>query len=312
MRFMLHGRSVAAPRGDARAPARPARIRRDLARALALGAGLALAAPIASADDQPSTLLLYGNESAAAADGPSALIFNPAAAGQHYPSEFALTLFDPRGSKQLYRGALAYNGFTFAAAGARDQTVMPGIGIATQNGATRLGAMATWIPRDQGGRDTDYRVGLLTSPSPALTLGAVANHLNRAELSTGRLEREYTVGAALKPLALARKTAGRYGWMVTLTGDVLFRDDRREWRMGAEVEPVAGVSLRGMYFFENRGFQLGVSLLSQRTGYHAQSAYTRGGVPSFATYSVSFHEGEDRTVLVPRGGRRFVGWTPAP
>src|SRR5204862_3999824 len=118
-----------------------------------------------------------------------------------YPSEMAITYFDPRGTDAFYRGALTYNGFTFGAAGSRHQTVMPSVGLAGHDASLRYGAMATWIPRDQGGRATDYRVGVLALPSPWLVVGAVADHANQDRLAAGRLQRRYTAGVGVRPLA---------------------------------------------------------------------------------------------------------------
>ena len=72
----------------------------------------ALASPAAASVPAPSlSPLLFGNESAAYPEGPAALLFNPAASGIRYPSEFALTMLDPKAGDDAWRGSFAIRGF---------------------------------------------------------------------------------------------------------------------------------------------------------------------------------------------------------
>jgi hypothetical protein len=253
----------------------------------------------------PSAFFLFGNESAAYADGPGSLLFNPAA-GVRYRNEFALTLLDQPRSKDALRGALTMNSFTLAASGERDAAITPSVAFAGGNDRLRIGSVTTWIPVEGGKRVRDYRIGALSRPAPWLSLGAVADHVRQPRVAGMRLEHEYTTGVSLRPLALSRTKAHTLGTRFTLTADAVFRhgDSDPHYRFGGEVEVVPGLALRGIYFDEDRSFQLGASLLGVRSGYHAQSVHDRDGRPVFATHTVSFHEEEDRTVLAGPAGRR--------
>jgi protease IV len=257
---------------------------------------------------------LHGDESAAHADGPASLTFNPAIVGSRYHSEFAFTFRDLADGRSLYRSAIVTGPLTIAGSGAEHARVLFGLAIAGGDERTRWGLASNWIPRARGGRDLDHTLGMLTRPLPWFSLGAVADHLGRPRIDGVRVDREYTVGVGMRPLALSRPKAHTQGTRLTLTADARLAEDQRlddaRFRLGAEVEPVNGLQLRGSYETESKAFQLGVSLLGVRSGYHGQSAYDDDRHRLHTDHSVSFHREEDRTVFAGRGDRR-VAWIRA-
>jgi protease-4 len=265
---------------------------------------------IAAAPAPSANLFLDGVESVAQPDGPVSLLFNPAAAGVRYPSEFALSMLDARVGKDAYRGAFGKSGLVLSLSGAEDRPLTFGAGLAGGSDAMRFGAATHWLAQRGGGRVAEHRIGVLSRPTPWLSLGAVAEHLGRPRLSGARLEREYTLGLAVRPFALSRPVAHTWGTRLTLTGDALLREDERaadaHYRVGAELEALPGVALHGIYFPDDKDFQLGISLLGVHAGYHGQSGYDRARAPRYATHSLSFHDAEDRTILAGRSDRRVA------
>ena len=76
-------------------------------------------------------------------------------------------------------------------------------------------------------------------------------------------------------------------------------------RFGGELEIVSGVSLRGAVE-DHGGVQVGFALLGTRSGYQARAAYDRDGRRQSATHALSFHRGEDRSVLAGPRERRIA------
>lgn len=278
---------------------------RGAAIALACAAGATWMASPARAQG----LIVYGDESAAGAQGPVSLFFNPALFGVRHRSEFALTIADPSGGKNNYRGAFAANGFSFGMAGESGQSPMFSMAFANGPDPMRIGFATSWIP-NQGGHDADSRMGLLSRPSPWLSFGAVGNHLEEASLDGVRQRREYTAALGLRPLALSRPKAHTTGTMLTLTGDAILVEgqglDDARYRLGAELEPVPGLVLSGSYFTKDHGFQLGVILRGVHSAYEGRSAYDRDRDRIETLYSISAHPDEEKTVLAPHSEHRVA------
>lgn len=280
----------------------------------------ALASP-ASAGDAPFqpgappslSSLLFAAESAAEAEGPASLRFNPAIAGLRYPSEFAFSVWTPHGERDQYRGALALGGFTIASSGAENRRLETDLGLAGGGTAFRFGVQYASLPRT-GGHTGDWRLGALSRPSPWLSVGAVVDHLGQPRLDGGALDRTWTLGVGFRPFALSPAAAHRLGPRLTLTADASMREgdsaDEAATRFGADLEVVPGLAIRGRWFAggggTERGYQLGLALLGLRSAYHGQSGYSDGGTRRYMAHSVSFHQGEDRTVFVPPSERRVA------
>src|SRR5258705_5309266 len=164
---------------------------------------LLVPAPLVAGPTLPPELLLHGNESVAYPDGPAALLFNPAALGVRYPSELALTMLDSQSGADGYRGAFTAGGFRVSAAGTQDRTPILGLGLAGGRDRLRLGLASEWIPRPAGGRVADHRLGTPSRARPWLSFGAVVEHLNAPRIEGVRQRRDYTLGVALRPLALS-------------------------------------------------------------------------------------------------------------
>jgi protease-4 len=282
-------------------------IRRSL---VAMSLAAALTPPAAAAPSLSPDALLYGHQSAAFADDAGSLLFNPAAAAIRYPSELALTLLDSRPGTDAYRGALVAHGLTLSAAGTAHGASTLGMSLAGGADRLRLGSATDWIGGAGRGRIADTRLGLLSRPQPWLSIGGVVEHATEPEIDGVRRVRDYTLGLALRPFALSPRRAHDRGPRWTLTADARLREDdhfaHTEFRVGGELEIVRGVALQGLYFAQDRGFQLGVSLLGVNAGYHAQSGFDRDGTARYVTHSLSFHAAEDRTALATRARARVA------
>jgi len=271
-------------------------------------AACGLVSPAAAGPDFP--LLFYGNESVATTDGATGFLFNSAAGGIRYPSEFATSWRDFGNGRTFYQGALAWPGGGIAGSHLDDDGERYTLAASGGRDPLRIGTtmhLLRGLSSDR--RATDWSAGALSRPVPWLSLGAVADHVTRPAFAGGRLEREYTLGIGLRPLALAPVRAHDAGTRFTLTADVRMRENadpaRARVRVGGEIELVRGLVLRGA-IEDHGGYHVGLALLGPRHGYHAQSAFERGGDRLYTTYSVSVHEGEDRGVPVGRSNHRVA------
>ncbi len=261
----------------------------------------------AAAADFPPALL--GHESVAAVEGADALLFNPAALGTRYPSELLLALTDDEFRPRLYRAVAAGQAFGIGVSVVENGPRAVALGLAGGGRRVRLGGSATWLSGGvDGDRATDWTLGLIARPVPWLSLGATAAHLGEPGFDGVRLGRAYTLGLGLRPLATAR-LAHTWGPHLTLTGDIVAGEDaspdQARVRLGGELEVAPGIAVRGAYQ-DGGSFQLGVSLLGTRAGYHAHAAYLDDERRASTTHALSFHRGEDRTVLAGPAARRIA------
>ena len=296
-----------------RSPAAPGpvpllrRLRSALAPAVLLVlAGAARPAAAAPTPEFPEPL--FGNESVAATDGASGFMVNPAAGGLRYPGELLLALTDFEPTGRLYRGAYAHGGSGLAVSTSPGGPKAYLLGFNGGRDLMRLGTSISWL-RGGGTRATDYRLGLLSRPSPWLSLGATADHLFQPRFVGERLGRAYTFGIGVRPLALSRPRAHDWGPRVTLTADVLMDEDasraQARLRFGGELELAAGLVLRGAVQ-DHGGFQLGVGFLGPHLGYHPSAAFDRDRHRLAATHALSFHRGEERNVFTDARMRRVA------
>ena len=281
-------------------------MRRTLVR-LALAVAAVLVASPAFAQSSPADPLDVF-ESVAYADGPTALRFNPAELSVRYPSEFALSFVDRRFGDDAMFGALEANGFRIALGGAGNQAMSFQLGLGGGADAGRAGLMATWVPGEHSGHAVDWRFGLLSRPTPWLSLGGVVDHLGQPRTADGLLVRDYTLGVGLRPLAWAAERAHTLGTRLTLTADVRLVEgaDAADLRVGGELELIPGLAVRGAFLNHDHGFQLGVSLFGVRSSAHAHSVYDHDGGGLGAVYSASAHQNEDRTVFAGPSNRRVA------
>lgn len=264
--------------------------------------------PAAASTLEPEPFL-YGLESAAFGEGPATLFFNPAVAGLRYPADVALSLRDPDGGDNVWRGTMAKEGFTFGVTAGKNRRTGFDSGFAGGRPSFRVGGSFARIPKPGGGRYSDYRVGVISRPQPWLSLGGVLEHPFEPDESGVEQERRYTVGVALRPLAMMKSDAAKRGTRFTLAADALFKGDDTEdaeLRFTAEVEPVPGIVLRGAYLAEDKSFKVGVSLLGVTSAYYGHRSWDGDQNVVATTHTVSFHKGEDHTILAPPAKRRVA------
>jgi protease-4 len=271
--------------------------------ALAVVLLLALAFSPARAVTFPDATAL-ADESVASTDDVRALLVNPAALGQRYPSELLLAYARRDAGHEWGAGLAGWRRIAFGVTRERDSTLAWGLGFSSGDDRVRWG----WAPTlrvasaPASDRAFDDRAGLLVRTVPWLSVGFTAAHLFQPEFRGRRLAREYTWGVGLRPLAWARPLAHDAGTRFTLTADATLRegDSPREAsvRVGVAVEPIPGVELRALG--QGHGaFQVGVSLRGVRRSVQAAQARTRDD-RVFETYALSLHAGEDRTLAPPR------------
>ena len=245
-----------------------------------------------------------------AVEAASATFFNPAALGTRYPSELLLAWTQAEFGPDLYRGVASGRAGGLAVSHVEDGPSAVTLAGATSGRRLRLGASLSWL----GGaaddrRATDLTLGLLARPSPWLSFGATAAHLGEPRFDGSRLDRAWTLGLGLRPLALSPRVAHCWGPRLTLTADLIAGEDERadvaRVRLGGEVELVPGLALRGAYQ-DDGDFQLGVSLLGTRAGYHGHAAHGDDDRHRSTTHAVSLHRAEDRTVFAGRAERRIA------
>ena len=277
---------------------------------LALGlAALGWAAPAhPGVAEFPGALL--GHESVAAVEGAEAVAFNPAALGTRYPSELLVSWTDAESGPTSFRALAGFSRLGLGVAGIEDgprALTLAGAGGADR---LRLGWSVEWWSRARDGRRaTDATLGLLARPTPWLSLGATAAHLGEPRFEGVRLDRAYTVGLALRPLAMPPTLAHTLGPRLTVSADLIALEsgtfDQASTRIGAEIEPLAGIALRGAVQ-DDGSFQLGLALRGARAGYHAGAAWSDQRRRRSLTHSISTHAAEDRSLFAGAPLRRIA------
>src|SRR5206468_8220958 len=112
----------------------------------------------------------------------------------------------------------------------------------------RRGRDAGGTPFASAGDDrvADLRFGLLSRPTPWLSLGATVDHAAEPRLSGTTLAREYVLGLGVRPMAWLRPLAHTLGTRLTLDADLDLREgasnDAARIRAGAELELVPGIA----------------------------------------------------------------------
>ena len=250
------------------------------------------------------------DESAASTDDVRALLVNPAAIGQRYPSELLLAYSRRDSGHEWSAGLASWRRVALGVTRERDSTLSFGLGVSAGSGACRLG----WAPAlrvasaPANERRFDDRAGLLMRPLPWASLGLVVAHVFEPMFLGERLEREYTFALGLRPLAWSRRLAHEPGARLTLTADAALEEgaSRREARVraGVAMEPLPGLELRALALGHG-AFQLGVSLRGVRRSVQASQARTRSGRVR-ESVALSSHEGEDRTGFMPRAQYRVA------
>jgi protease-4 len=243
-------------------------------------------------------------ESVASTDDVRALLVNPAALGARYPSELLLG-YARQDSGHEWGAALAgWRRVAFGLTRERDSSLALGFGFSSGGERVRWG----WAPMlrvasaPQRDRAYDDRAGLLVRAVPWLSAGFDVDHVFAPEFRGRRLERAYTWGVGLRPLAWSRAIAHDAGTRWTLTADATLDEGAAartaRVRLGMAAELLPGVELRALALGHG-AFQVGASLRGvRRSVQYAQSRTRENRV--FDSFAVSSHAGEDRTIAPPR------------
>ena len=274
--------------------------------ALLLGLGL-----VAGAQADPFSPSALGFESVAATDDASALRVNPAGIGLRYPSEMRLGYASNVLARDLWSGSasFAWRGFGLFGERTRSDSRAYGAGFAAGSDALRLGwTGAVLAPDGQGGASVgDHTLGALSRPRPWLSLGATLAHATAPEFQGARLPREQTYAIGLRPLAWSRTAAHSAGPRWTVTADLTLREgesaESARARVGAELEPIAGLVLRAS---AARGeYRVGLGLFGTRMSAHASQSRI-DDTRTAESYAWSGHRGEDASRFLAPSERRVA------
>ncbi len=225
---------------------------------------------------------LHGDESVATTDDARALFGNPAGIGVRYPDELLVGWARREAAHEWSSGLLTLGSAGLFATREPFERRSWGYGLASGDAPLRMGWSTTWRSVRRPTRETvaDHRLGLLSRPTPWLSVGATADHLAQPTLLGVRAAREYTFGVALRPIALNRARAWALGPRLTLSADASLAEgedaERARVRVAAELEPFPGLALRGAVS-DHGGVQLGIGLHGVNAGVHATTARVRPG-----------------------------------
>jgi len=281
---------------------------RRLLAVLALAASACVpAAHAAPTPEQP--LQLWGNESAAYAEGARSVFYNPACLGLRYPVDAFASWTQVEHGGDVNRWALGLGGFALQGERVRGDSRRYGFSTAAGNERLRWGMANDWLV-DAETREvrSDQRFGLLSRATPWLSLGAVVEHVFQPVFRGERVPRQYTLAAGVRPLALDPARARGWGTRLTLTSDLILpeRGGRRQARVrvGGEFEALPGLLLRGSV--EDRGgLHLGLTVHGVNGSLGMQNA-TRQGRLRYGSYALSLHAGEEHTLLTSRPEQRVA------
>lgn len=273
--------------------------------AVLLAAAL-LAAPARAQEAWPP--LAEGAEGVATTDDARAMLFNPAALGARYPSEFQAGWARRDEGEDWTRFMGSAGGFGWFATRAPDGSRAYGLAFAGGEDRLRLGWAPHWLAARGHATVVDHRLGALARPAPWLSLGATTEHLTEPVFRGARRDRAWTLGLGLRPLALDRSRAHDAGTRLTLGADVVLDEragrDAARMRVTAELEPLPGLVLHGAVA-RGDDVRLGVTLRGVRSSLFAGTA-RRGGERVHDAVALSVHAGEERTAFVPRAEKRVA------
>lgn len=266
----------------------------------------------ARADAPELPPLLFGDESVASTEGARSLLFNPAGVGLRYPSDWVLAYTRGHDGTPLSpgfgvastpaiesgHGLLTMRNVGLFASYAKSHQQAYGFGLAGGGDGMRFGLTTAWLV--SGGDVTaDARVGALSRPAPWLSLGGLVEHLFQPSFQGATLGRDYTLALGFRPLALSPAVAHDAGTRLTLTTDLVMAENgdmsQTRVRVGANVEPIPGLLLRGTVE-DHGGFHIGIGIGGVRATANLRSGYHDGGRSS-DTYAVSVHDGEERSLV---------------
>jgi len=280
---------------------------RGAAFAIAVAALLAGSPPAVAADAAP--ILLGGDDGVATTDDARALLVNPAALGQRHPSELWFGGAHGPDGRTAWEVLATWRrlGFSLERDGSGGHAF--GAGFSLGGPRARLGwtqvLRTAAAPRDE--RVWDANAGLLLRPAPWLSLGGRLEHVLEPRIAGAQQVRTWTAGLGLRPLAFSPARAHGAGVRFTLLGEVTAEEGespgREDVRAGAALEVVPGLELRAMG--GEHGVQVGVTLRQPRSSVTGALERRRDDRDR-ERWAVSAHTGEDRTVFVPRGGRRVA------
>ena len=282
-------------------------MRRLLATLAVFAFGLVLA-PAAPALAQDVPLFPFDDETVATTDDARAMLANPAALGLRYPAELRFGWGQGGADNdwsQLLGSAGGCGIFALRAPGERH---VFGFTFAGGLEGLRAGWTPYWLDTPGGPAAFDNRLGLLSRPTPWLSLGATGDHLAEPHFGGEKLARTWTMGLGLRPLAFNRERAHDLGTRLTLGAEVAIEEDAgaeaARTRVSAELEPLRGLVLHAAYA-RDREVRLAVTLRGLRSSLHAGTAHS-GDVRVHDHYAVSVHAGEERTAFVSRADRRIA------
>ena len=251
-----------------------------------------------------------GGGSVATTDDARALLFNPAATGVRYPAELFVGFARDDARNEWNSAMLTRGGFGAVALRQDDSTRVYGAAFAFGGEALRLGWSPSWRVSNRPGheRAADHRIGLLSRPSPWVSLGAMVDGLSEPAFRGERRARRYTLGLGLRPIALSPAHAHGWGTRVTFSGDVTIVDEndwsRSRVRIAGELEPTPGVVLQ-LAFADHAEVRAGLTLRGVRGSLHG-GGEPRRDRPQSRGYALSLHRGEEASVLAPRAARRVA------
>lgn len=271
----------------------------------ACASGHAFAAPTPSFPLAP-----LGDESVAAADDAGAFLVNPAAGGVRYPRQLALVLGGPTPDPTGLLGIGSAGGFGAWAGRQPEDEQQYGLALGGGADPLRLGVNTTLkVSETTGEHLWDLRLGVLSRPSPWLSLGGTLAHPGQPSFEGARLRREYTLGLGLRPIAWSRPRAYAWGPRLTLTADVLMSEgadpSQARTRFTTEIEVLPGIALRGTLEDHGRA-QMAMSVLGPGWGVLLHRAQASAGQPELQQVELTVHRGEDRTVLMAPADRRVA------
>lgn len=284
---------------------RPSPFRRAAALA---AAALVFAAAAARAELPPPELptALAGDETVAGVDDARALLVNPAATGARYPSELFLAFARADRDHDTFTalGTARRFGWFFQRARGGDRAF--GTTVAWGDAPLRFGWAPAWRSGPGQGTVGDHTFGALARPAPWLSAGALVAHALEPKWRGARLPRTWTLGLAVRPLALQRARAHAAGTRFTLAADVTVAEDgprqAARTRVAAELEAAPGVVLRATVA-DHRELRLGITLRGATSALHGGTARV-DGERRYDFGALSVHRGEEPSALA--GGRRVA------